>query len=128
MVSENDETTTVSVENSILDSTKQRLGIEADYHDFDIDVQLAINSAFYTLRQLGVGPDAGFTISGRENVWTEFLDDESEIAEVQTYIYLKVRLLFDPPTNSFLVQSIEKQISEIEWRLNMQAEGAFDGQ
>lgn len=116
----------VEVQDSILDSTKQRLGIEREYHEYDLDVMSAINSAFYSLRQLGVGPESGFTISGSDDVWSSFLEDPSELAEVQTYIYLKVRLLFDPPTNSFLVQSIEKQISEMEWRLNVHAEGAFD--
>lgn len=116
----------LAAKDSILDSTKQRLGIESDYHEYDLDVMAAINSAFYSLRQLGVGPDLGFTISGSDDSWEVFSDDPSQLAEVQTYIYLKVRLLFDPPTNSFLVQSIEKQISEMEWRLNVHAEGAFD--
>lgn len=125
MESESNETE-IAVDDSILDSTKQRLGIEPDYTAFDLDVQSAINSALYSLRQIGVGPSEGLIISGRNDTWSSFLDDPSELAEVKTYVYLKVRLLFDPPTNSFLVQSIEKQISEIEWRLNMHAEGAFD--
>lgn len=123
---DSDQSDQLAVGDSILDSTKQRLGIERDYHEYDLDVMAAINSAFYSLRQLGVGPDLGFTISGSDDSWEAFSDDPSQLAEVQTYIYLKVRLLFDPPTNSFLVQSIERQISEMEWRLNVHAEGAFD--
>lgn len=114
------------MEESILNTIKQMLGIEKDYNVFDVDVIVGINSAFYTLRQLGVGPREGYTVTGADETWLDFLDDQSLLSEVKTYTYLKTRLQFDPPTNSFLTQSIEKQITEAEWRLNVHAEGAFD--
>lgn len=111
---------------SILNTIKQMVGVEPDYDAFDMDLVVDINSAFYSLRQLGVGPNEGFTISDETAKWNEFVEDSSLLSLVKTYIYLKVRMLFDPPTNSFLTASIEKQISEYEWRLNVAGEGAFD--
>ena len=75
------------------------------------------------LNQLGVGPKQGFFIRNKDAKWTDYIVDESNIESIKTYIYLRVRLLFDPPTNSFLVEAIKSQIAEIEWRLNVQAEG-----
>lgn len=107
--------------NSILLTIKKMLGISEEYHAFDIDIITNINSVFLTLNQLGVGPSSPFQITGEDEVWTDF-EESTKVPGIQTYLYLKVRLLFDPPTNSFLVDSIRKQIDELEWRLNIQKE------
>lgn len=106
---------------SILLTIKKMLGIAEEYHAFDIDIIVNINSVFLTLNQLGVGPTMPYQITGTEEVWSDFLgNQQSFLPGVRTYIYLKTRLLFDPPTNSFLVNSFEKQISELEWRFTVQ--------
>lgn len=106
---------------SILQSVKKKLGIIPEYEHFDDEIITDINSAFSILNQLGVGPDEPFTISGSDEVWTDFIED-GRIELVKSYIPLRVRLLFDPPTNSFLVESINKQIAEFEFRMNVEAE------
>lgn len=111
---------------SILNTIKQMVGVEQNYDAFDMDLVVDINSALYSLRQLGVGPNEGFAISDDTAKWNDFIEDASLLGLVKTYVYLKVRLLFDPPTNSFLTASIDKQISEYEWRLNVAGEGTFD--
>lgn len=107
---------------SILDSTKQVLGIEPDYTAFDQDVIMAINSAFSTLNQLGVGPEEGFFISDKTTEWDEFIGDDIRLNAVRTYVCLRVRLIFDPPATSFAIQAIEKQIEELAWRINVHRE------
>ena len=107
--------------NSILLTIKKMLGIAEEYHAFDLDIIININSVFLTLNQLGVGPIEPYQITGEEETWEDFQGD-SPIPGVQTYVYLKVRLAFDPPTNSFLVDNIRKQIEELEWRMNVQVE------
>lgn len=106
---------------SILNSIKEKLGMLDDYTQFDNEIIMDINSAFFILNNLGVGPDDPFAISSAEDVWTDFIDDGKEEL-VKSYIALRVRLLFDPPANSFLVDSINKQISEFEFRLMVDAE------
>lgn len=106
---------------SILTSIKKMLGLDEDYTHFDTDIIIHINTIFMTLQQLGVGPPNGFTIRDKEDKWTDFIDT-NQMEAVKTFVYLRVRLLFDPPTNSFLVDAMERQIREIEWRLNVQAE------
>jgi hypothetical protein len=108
---------------SILTSTKKVLGIAADYTAFDTDILLHINSVFSTLCQLGIGPELGFAIEDDEAVWTDFLDSDLRLNSVKTYMYLRVRMLFDPPTTSFLQDSMKRQIEEFEWRLNVHHEG-----
>ena len=107
---------------SILDTIKKMLGIESDYTHFDIDIITNINTAFLNLQQIGVGPKSGFSITDNTTKWSDYISGE-KLEAVKTYIYLKVRLLFDPPTNAFLVDAMERQIREIEWRLNVQVEG-----
>lgn len=107
---------------SILDSTKQVLGIEPDYTAFDQDVIMAINSAFSTLNQLGVGPEAGFFIPDKTTEWEDFIGDDARLNAVRTYVCLRVRLIFDPPATSFAIQAIEKQIEELAWRINVHRE------
>lgn len=107
--------------NSIFLTIKKMLGIAEEYHAFDLDIITNINSVFLSLNQLGVGPIKPYQISGEEETWDDF-QIENPIPGVQTYVYLKTRLLFDPPTNSFLVDNIQKQIAELEWRMNVQSE------
>lgn len=107
---------------NILDSIKKLLGIDEMDLNFDQELIMHINSVFMVLNQLGVGPVGGFKISSNEEVWTDFVGTRLDLESVKSYIYLKVRLLFDPPQNSFLVGSIEKQIEEQEWRLQVQVE------
>lgn len=105
---------------SILFTVKKMLGLDETYDAFDQDVITNINSVFLTLNQLGVGP-SGFQITGDSEEWSDFVDP-AKYPGIQSYVYLKTRLLFDPPTNSFLVDNIQKQIAEFEFRLNVQAE------
>ena len=108
-----------AVPNSILDLTKKILGIDADYHAFDLDVITHINSTFSQLAQLGVGPEEGFRIEDASKTWSEFLYDDPRLEFVKTFIYLKVRLAFDPPLSSAVMGAINRQISELEWRINV---------
>lgn len=103
---------------SILTSTKKVLGLAEDYTAFDPDIITFINSAFSTLNQLGHGPVNGFSITGKETNWSDFSDNEIWLGHIRTYVYLKVRLLFDPPTTSFFLDAVKAQITEHEWRLN----------
>ena len=108
---------------SILLSTKKLLGLPEDYDPFDTDVIIAINSAFSTLQQLKVGPESGFEISNKDALWNEFTNGEKGLNPVKTYIYLRAKLLFDPPETSYAREALKKQADEIEWRLNVYAEG-----
>lgn len=107
---------------SILTSIKKLLGITADYTHFDPDIIMHINSAFSVLTQLGVGPPEGFRIEDDMKTWTDFIEDTTKLESIKTYIYLKVSLWFDPPTSSAILSAKERQISELEWRLNVAAE------
>ena len=113
---------TVPVEDSILNSTKKILGLDADYDDFDLDVMTHINKVFFDLSQLGIGPAVGYFISGPEDLWEEFLQPGILQNAVRTYVYLRVRLLFDPPNTSFAISAMEKQIEELAYRLNTERE------
>lgn len=108
--------------NSILTSIKKMLGISEEYDIFDADIVMHINSVFMTLTQLGVGPAEGFEIRDELATWDEFLDDLVILNTVKTYMYLKVRMLFDPPTSTALIDAMNRQANELEWRLNAQVE------
>lgn len=112
------------MEQSILTSTKKILGIAEDYTVFDLDILTHINTAFSTLTQLGVGPADGFAIEDATAVWADFdpVDDHLNFNSVKSYVFLKVKMLFDPPTTSYLISASEKQIEELEWRLNVHRE------
>jgi hypothetical protein len=110
------------MEESILKSTKKILGIHEDYTEFDLDIMTHINSAFSTLTQLGVGPVDGFAIEDDTVVWSAFVEDLKTKNSVKTYVYLKVRMLFDPPTLSYVITALENQIRELEWRMNVDRE------
>jgi hypothetical protein len=114
----------MAIEPSILKSTKKVLGIADEYKAFDLDIITHINSAFSTLTQLGVGPANGFMIDDESEVWTDFVEDDTDFQwnAIRSYIFLRVRHLFDPPQTSFLIAAAEKQIEELEWRLNVHRE------
>lgn len=107
---------------SILTSVKKLLGITEDYEQFDIDIIIHINTVFMILNQLGVGPTNCFSISDKSAVWSDFLGDSADYEAVRTYVYLKVRLLFDPPTNGSAIDATNRMIEELEWRLFVNAE------
>ena len=107
---------------SILTSIKKLLGIAEDYEHFDSDIIIHINSVFMILNQLGVGTSEVFAIENKDAVWTDFISDTTKVEAVKSYIYLKVKLLFDPPLSSAAMESIKQMISELEWRLNVAAE------
>lgn len=103
---------------SILTSVKQNLGLSEDYTAFDSDILLYINGVFSTLHQLGIGPQNGFEIADATPTWDAFIGGQRPLNAVKTYVYLRVRLLFDPPGTSYLVDALNNQIKEHEWRLN----------
>ena len=109
---------------SVLNTIKKLLGPEEDYTHFDKDIIVHINAAFSRLCQLGVGPSAPFKISGPDETWDQFIED-GFLEEVKQYIYLKVRIVFDPPANGTLSASIEKQIDQLEWLMNSVAEVGY---
>lgn len=106
----------------VLESVKKNLGLDAEYDVFDHDIITHINSTFFTLNQLGIGPVEGFMIEDNNVTWSSFLGADVNLNAVKTYVYIKVRLLFDPPTTSFAIAALEKQATELEWRLNVYAE------
>ena len=106
------------VTESILTSIKKVLGIAEDYLHFDDDIILQINSAFSTLTQLGVGPEEGFYITDSSTTWGEFIDDP-RLNFAKTYVQIKVKLMFDPPTSSALIESYNRQLDELTWRLSV---------
>jgi hypothetical protein len=103
---------------SILTSIKKLLGLEEADTSFDPDLILHINTIFFTLNQLGVGPDEPFRITSKDETWDDF-SDRKDIEAIKSYIYLKVRLLFDPPTNSAVLNAMTESAKEYEWRLNV---------
>lgn len=107
------------MENSILISTKQVLGVGEGYTVFDLDIITHINAAFSVINQIGIGPTEGFFIEGETEVWADLALPATQLNLVKTYILLKVRLLFDPPGTGFLIDVMTKQINEYEWRLNL---------
>lgn len=111
------------MEESILTSTKKILGLAEDYTVFDLDIITHLNSAFSTLTQLGVGPPDGFMIEDATSVWADFnWEDDHQYNSVKTYVYLRVRQIFDPPSTSYLIAAFNDQIKELEWRLNTHRE------
>ena len=107
---------------SILTSIKKLLGIEEDDTHFDPDIIMHINSVLFILTQIGVGPSTGFTITDKTTEWTDFITDITKIELVKTYVYQKVRLAFDPPINSAVLNSMTQMTNEFEWRLNVAAD------
>lgn len=110
------------MEESILTSIKKMLGPEEDYEHFDHDIITHINMTLATLWQLGVGPEDGFAIEDKTAKWSDFIDDDKLLNLVPTYVYLKVKLAFDPPTVAAVLDSMERQANQYEWRINIAAE------
>lgn len=109
-------------DDSILNTTKKLLNAPADYTAFDLDVMTFINSTFAVLSQMGVGPKTAFTIHDATTQWSEFIGDNPDLGMVRSYMYAKVRMMFDPPPNSFTQESVKEVIREYEYRLNVAAE------
>ena len=107
---------------SILTSIKKVLGIYEEDTSFDIDIIMHINTVHMFHRLMGIRPSNGFSISGKYEVWNDFLSDNTLLESVKTYIALKVRLIFDPPASSTIVEAMNRTITELEWRLNVQVD------
>lgn len=108
---------------SILRSVKKQIGLDPEYTQFDPDIIMSINTVFVILNRVGVGPSTGFRIEDESAEWTDFLpDDDLNFDVVKTYIAAKVRLIFDPPTSSIIMQATKEVIAELEWTLNINAE------
>ncbi len=107
---------------SILTSIKKLLGIAEEYTHFDADLIMHINSVFSILTQIGVGPAEGFSIKDESSVWSDFVPEKSKWELIKSYMYMKVKLLFDPPLNSAVIESANRIISELEWRILVAAE------
>lgn len=111
------------MDDSILNTTKKILGLEADYTAFDLDILTHINSVLVTLSQLGIGPTTGFVVEDNSKTWGDLLGTDPLLNSVKTYIYLRVRMWFDPPVTGYHVTAMNEQIRELEWRLNTYREG-----
>lgn len=107
---------------SILTSIKKLLGISEEYGHFDPDLIMHINTVFMILTQLGIGPKEGFVIEDASTTWADFIPDVIKCSAVKSLVYLRTRLLFDPPTSSALMESMNRLIAELEYRLNVEAE------
>lgn len=115
----------MNIKDSILKSIKKLLGISPDYAHFDPDIIMYINSAFMVLTQIGVGPPNGYAIEDDKDQWDDFIDKEEErlkLQSIQSYVYLKVKMVFDPPTSTAVLESMNNMIKELEWRLNVAAD------
>lgn len=110
------------MENSILTTIKQMLGLEKDYTAFDIDVIVDINASIFKLHQLGIGATENFRVTGYDETWDDVIGDVQDIEALKTYVYLNTRILFDPPTSSYVVDAMNNQMRELEWRLLMEVE------
>ena len=106
---------------SVLDSVKKMLGVDLVDDSFDMELIIFINDVFSKLNQSAVGPTTTYVIDDRLDKWTDFLLDRADLNMVRTYMYLQVRITFDPPTNPSLLENMMKRIQEYEWRLNVQA-------
>lgn len=108
---------------SILTSIKKLLGIDESYEHFDADITIHINSVLAILTQLGVGPSTGFSITGKTETWSDFIGSNAvNLENVKSYVYMKVRLMFDPPSTAALIDSMNRLVNELEWRLNVAVE------
>lgn len=107
------------MEESILISIKNMLGPDSDYDVFDNDIVMQINSAISVLTQLGVGPDEGFIVTGPDETWDQFLSARKDIEMAKNFVYMKVKMIFDPPANSFVLSNMKESCDEIGWRLSV---------
>lgn len=114
------------MEESILETISKLLGVQVSEDFFDTDILVHINSAFNQLCQLGVGPDKPYSITGADETWEDFMPNIPDFEAVKTYIYLYVRLIFDPPTSGFVTDAIKARMAELEWRMYVQADNEHD--
>lgn len=115
------------MEDSILISIKGMLGIDKDTDCFDQEIIVFINSVFSTLYQIGFDPAKNYRVESVESKWADIINNDADLVDlVKPYVYMKVRLLFDPPTSSFVLESLRKEAEELQWRIQAQAEGGFD--
>lgn len=110
---------------SILTSIKKLIGISEDDAGFDLDLIFHINSVFLILYQIGVGPEIPFSISDKTTTWSDFIPDISKLEAIKTYMFLKVKMIFDPSTSSIVLESQKNLLSELEWRLNLEVDPGF---
>lgn len=110
------------MEDSILLTIKKLNNIPEDYDAFDLDILVAINTVFVDLQMLGVGPTLGFSITDETAVWSDYLDDTITLANVKSYVGMRVRLMFDPPGTSYLINNFKEQIQKLEWLINTRRE------
>ena len=108
--------------NSVLNTTKKLLGLDADDYSFDSDICIGINSAILTLSQLGLEGKEGFIVTDDTQEWSDYLNDNKLLPMVQQYIHLKTKMSFDPPQNSFVCENLKQIITELEWRIRMASE------
>ena len=113
------------MESSILKSVKLNLGLSPDYTPFDHDIVIFINSALSAMEQLGIGPVGGYFIEDETNAWDELLIPNNQLHLLKTILYLRVRMLFDPPETSFHIQAMNEQIAQFEWRISVMREEAL---
>lgn len=104
---------------TIMSETKKALGIDSGVTVFDTDIRMHINSAIGTLSQLGLGPEGGFEVEDGTETWADFLSTDLMLSPVKSYVYLRTKLLFDPPANSWTTVAMKEQIEQLEWRLNV---------
>lgn len=108
---------------SILNTIKKLLGIDSEDDNFDIDIIAIVNSIIPALSQMGIGPRNGFIVTSDKDKWTDYITDNSiNLEGVKTYLYLKTKLLFDPPTNSTVIDAFNKNLNELEWRMMLAVE------
>ena len=110
------------MDESILDSIKLILGVDTEYDAFDSEILMAINSSFMSLTQLGLGPAEGFKVPNKATTWADILGTRQDLESVRSYIGIKSRILFDPPTNSYIMQALNNAATELEWRIRTQLE------
>lgn len=107
---------------SILNSVKKMLGITEEDTSFDEDIIMHINTVFMIIHQLGAGPDGGFSISDEESTWDDYFGEEQPLESIKSYMYLKVRSIFDPPTSGAVKEAVNNNIKELEFRINVAAD------
>jgi hypothetical protein len=112
---------------SILNSVKKDLGLPSEYTAFDTDIIMAINTVFSVLTQIGAGPEGGFSISGTQDQWSDYISEDSPKLEfIKTYVSKRVRMIFDPPTSGSVSDAYKNVISELEWRINVETDKGGD--
>jgi len=115
------------MDDSILDTIKKMLGITSEDTSFDTDIIVFINAAFMTLKQLGVGPTEGFSITDLNSIWSDFTDNEAMLGTIQNYIYMKVRIVFDSSSlSSSVLSAMQQSIREFEWRMNVEVDPSYE--